>query len=113
SKVIKKTDDNSGEVNTFFKNQNSKNQYYSLYDLIVGTNLYVYGKLVSIFDCDNYTREFYQTLGFQQPNTQEIPTDSYHLQKTLSKIQPKRDNLMKDWLEHGQGGGKVKNQKQF
>jgi hypothetical protein len=41
-----------------------------------------------------------------------MPVDNYH-SKLLFKPQVKKDNTMKDWLEHGQGGGKVKNQKQF
>jgi len=43
----------------------------------------------------------------------KLPQDNYHKMKEFSNIPSKRDNLMKDWLEHRQGGGKVKNQKQF
>lgn len=113
NKVIKKQESVYNDSNSFFKFQNSQSQFYNFRDLIVGQNIYIYGKIVSIFDCDQYTRDFYRSYGIEQPQPSEVPLDNYHHMKTLSKIPPKKDNLMKDWLEHGQGGGKVKNQKQF
>jgi hypothetical protein len=113
SKVIKKEDSKYDDGNSFFKFQNSNSQFYDFRDLIVGRSIYFYGKLITIYDCDQYTREFYRSHGFEQPNKSQVPVDNYHHMKSLSKITVKRDNLMKDWLEHRQGGGKVKDQKQF
>ena len=31
-------------------------------DLSVGTNIGVYGKNIFLYDCDQYTREFYQVI---------------------------------------------------
>lgn len=116
-KVLKPNQDTNiehSDSNSFFKYENNKSVYYDKTDLIVGSNINIYGKIITLYDCDQYTREFYElSLGLPQPEKHEIPIDNYHYLKTLSKLPPKKDNLMKDWLEHGQGGGKVKNQKQF
>jgi len=98
--------------NSFFKFKDNKNSFYSFNDLVIGGHIFVYGKLITIFDCDQYTREFFRNHGFEQPQSFDIPVDTYH-SKSLNRPIVKKDNLMKDWLEHGQGGGKVKNQKQF
>lgn len=113
SKVPKPEITTSHDSNNFFKFQNKNTQFYSLQDLIVSTNLDIYGKIITLTSCDQYTKEFYQGLGFTQPDEKKIPEDSYHLSKTFSKLPTKKDNSMKDFVEHSQGGGKVKNQKQF
>lgn len=87
--------------------------YYHFQDLIVGANIDIYGKIITIYDCDINTREFYKGMGYEQSEKFPIPEDNYHIMKNLAKIPNKKDNLMKDYLEHRQGGGKVKNQKQF
>lgn len=112
SKVSKAQPNSYKDSNSFFKYNDNSSQYYTYQDLIVGNAIYIYGKMLTINDCDQYTREFYDKLGFSQPSSLAIPIDSYH-SKLSYKPQVKKDNLMKDWLEHGQGGGKVKNQKQF
>ena len=100
--------------NDFFKFQDKKSQYYGLNDMVIGKDLVVYGKFITLYNCDDYTREFCKSaLGVEQPMAMKLPQDNYHKMKEFSNIPSKRDNLMKDWLEHRQGGGKVKNQKQF
>ena len=99
--------------------------------MIVGNNVYIYGKWITLYDCDDYTREFYQKInmnssgsgnsnfsstGFNQPSSIKLPLDNYHSNKinlSSGNTGNKKDNLMKEWLEHRLGGGKVKNQKQF
>ena len=81
-------------------------------DLIVGTDINVYGRFVTLVSCDDYTKEFYLKQGFTQPESPEYPKDSFH-NNMVKKFVPKRDNQMKDYLEHKLGGGKVVSQKQF
>ena len=85
---------------------------YHFRDLKVGNDILIYGKFIKVFEYDQYTKEFYNKMGIEQLDKQEIPLDSYHNQNS-NKFVPKKDNLMKDFLEHRLGGGKVKNQKQF
>jgi EF-hand domain-containing protein 1 len=113
AKIPKPEKEEKFDPNNFFKFQNNKTQFYTVRDLIVGTNLDIYGKIITITSCDTYTKEFYSGHGITQPDSKIIPEDSYHLSKTMSKLPTKKDNSMKDFVEHSQGGGKVKNQKQF
>jgi uncharacterized protein YdcH (DUF465 family) len=91
-----------------------KDEYssYGQKDLYVGADIYVYGKYIKLYDCDEYSREYYDGIGISQPSRQEIPVDSFH-ESLKKKVLPKRDNLMKDYLEHRLGGGRVAPQKQF
>lgn len=107
---------NSGIVQGVFlaraKVKKDDYSYYSAKDLVVGSDIYVHGKFIRLYDCDTYTREFYQGEGFDQPQNQEIPVDNFH-ESLNNNYVPKKDNLMKDYLEHRLGGGRVAPQKQF
>jgi len=81
-------------------------------DLLVGKDINVYGKIIKLVDCDQYTKEFFQLKGINQPDRSDYPKDSFH-DSSIKKFVPKKDNLMKDYLEHKLGGGKVISQKQF
>jgi hypothetical protein len=89
-----------------------ENSFYNQFDLVVGQDIYIYGKYIKLYDCDDYSREYYRGLGRDQLDRQTIPVDSFH-DKTKLKVAPKKDNLMKDYLEHKLGGGRVAPQKQF
>lgn len=95
----------------------------------MGSDLMIFGKNIRIFNCDDYTREFYEVLknllnlayfhflnfknlGTPQPNCEIALTDNFE-QKTLTKYVPQRDHMMKDFMEHKLGGGRVTSQKQF
>lgn len=90
----------------------NKPQFYEFQDFIVGNDIYIYGKWIKLYDCDEYTREFYELQGITQPLKQEPIADKFH-ETVKNKFVPKRDNSMKDYLEHKLGGGKVHSQKQF
>ncbi len=85
---------------------------YRSQDLFVGNDIYVYGKYIKLYDCDEYTREYYNGVGYQQSGRQEPPIDTFH-NKLNNKHVPRRDNTMKDYLEHKLGGGRVAPAKQF
>lgn len=132
-KVPKAEIDSYKDSNSFIKYADNTAQYISFRDLKIGDSVYIYGKWITLNDCDKYTREFYNKLSLdpyysnsnsnslnsqylKQPNSISVPNDNFHMSKSLAKCSNqsnKNDNLMKDWLEHRLGGGKVKNQKQF
>ena len=85
---------------------------YKFSDFVVGKDVYIYGKVIRIYDCDAYTRDFFQLNGFTQPQRQDVPADAFQL-KVTTKPKIVKDHLMKDYLEYSMGGGKVKSAKQF
>lgn len=84
----------------------------SPHDLMVGTNIMIYGKNIRLTDCDVYTREFYAYNGIQQAPKEEVPQDNFNRRanETVSNV---KDAMMKDFLEHSLGGGRPANWKQF
>lgn len=87
-------------------------KFYTANDFRVGSEIDIYGKSIFLNNCDVYTREFYEHLGQPQGSAIEAPTDNFE-QKTLTTFVPNRDYMMKDFLEHKLGGGRVTSQKQF
>ena len=86
--------------------------YFDYKDFIVGKNIVIYGKIIHLYDCDKYTREFFKVNGITQPDKENVPFD-FFTQKVSIKPVLKKDHLMKDYLEYSMGGGKVKSAKQF
>mmetsp|Transcript_14599 Transcript_14599/g.16131 ORF Transcript_14599/g.16131 Transcript_14599/m.16131 type:complete len:516 (+) Transcript_14599:59-1606(+) len=81
-------------------------------DIRVGETLNVYGRNVFVYDCDQYTREFYDNAGWSQLPAQGIPEDNFEKSRKAPVI-VKKDQEMKEFLERSLGGGRVSNQKQF
>ena len=108
---------NSGIIQGIFlkrlKVKKDENSSYTYSDLMVGIDIYIYGRYIRLFDCDEYSREFYAAQGLEQKPKVDSPVDMFHENVKKSKIVQKRDNSMKDYLEHKLGGGKVHSQKQF
>jgi len=99
----------------FFKRQKilkSNGKFITINDLVIGQEVHIFGKTILLVDCDEYTREFYANLGQDQPEPFEAPKDNFEI-KTLTKYIPQTDHMMKDFLEHKLGGGRVASQKQF
>ena len=94
------------------KVQKLDGSYYSFRDFQIGKDINIYGKIVRIYDADEYTRNFCSLNGITLNAKQPIPEDPF-LQKLNSKPILAKDHLMKDYLEYSMGGGKVKNAKQF
>ena len=85
---------------------------YKYTDFVVGKDVLIYGKVIRIYDCDSYTRDFFKINGFTQPEKEAVPADPF-ITKMTTKPPVVKDNLMKDYLEYSMGGGKVKSAKQF
>lgn len=80
-------------------------------DFGVGQDIAIYGRAITITDCDEYTREFFKGIGYEQAPSCETPHDNF--ETSQKKVAPKRDGEMKEFLEKSLGGGKVASQKQF
>ena len=81
-------------------------------DIRVGSNISIYGKNIRVYDCDQYTREFYEHNGQAQGRSEPVPSDAFEVKTTTKEVKV-RDQAMKDFLEKSLGGGRPKNQKQF
>jgi hypothetical protein len=114
--ITEEKETNSGIVQgAFLKRGKVKKDEFSFMtqkDLIIGTDIYIYGKFMKLYDCDVYTREYYNGIGVYQPEKQDVPLDCFH-DAIKNKVPPFKDSSMKDYLEHRLGGGRVKPQKQF
>ena len=80
-------------------------------DFHIGQTTTIFGKNIHIYDCDLYTREFYENLGHPQGLPETAIEDNFA--KSQVKFIPKKDSFMKDYMEHKLGGGKVTSAKQF
>jgi len=80
-------------------------------DFGIGTDVTIFGRIMRIYDCDDYTRQFFSSQGTTLASAQQCPVDNFAT--SLNKVPPKRDPEMKQFLEKALGGGKVASQKQF
>lgn len=87
-------------------------KYMTVQDFIIGSEIRVFGKNIYLTGIDQYTREFYEGIGIRQPDDMNAPSDTFE-QKTVNKFVPQKDTMMKDYMEHKLGGGRVPSQKQF
>lgn len=80
-------------------------------DFRIGLDIGLYGRSIRIYECDEYTRKFFDNLGQPQPEAQSPPGDPF----AASKVPRSRpvENDLKEYMEKTLGGGKVSNQKQF
>jgi len=80
-------------------------------DFNVGLDIGICGRAIRIYDCDQYTREFFENLGCPQAEAQTCPEDSFT--QSLRPVPPKKDPELLEYLEKKLGGGRVPSQKQF
>ncbi len=74
----------------------------------MGQDITVYSKTFHIYDCDEYTREFFANVKRPQPAAETCPADSF--QELPQKIVIAHD---RDFVEHYLGGVRIQSQKQF
>lgn len=80
-------------------------------DFCVGLDIGICGRSIRVYDCDPYTREFFNNLGTPQAEAQQCPSDSFA--ESLKVVPPKKDPELLQYLEKKLGGGRVASQKQF
>ncbi|MCQ2819397.1 MAG: DUF1126 domain-containing protein, partial [archaeon] len=64
---------------------------YKYSDFVVGKDVYIYGKVIRIYDCDAYTRDFFKLNGSIQPERESVPADPFQL-KVTTKPQLVKDH---------------------
>lgn len=82
------------------------------YDLRIGQAITLYGRSIYLYNCDDYTREFFEKVNQPQGPAEPYENDQWTTTVT-NKWVPKKDAQMKDYLEKKLGGGKVNSEKQF
>jgi len=80
-------------------------------DFRVGQDHGICGRSIRIYDCDQYTREYFDNMNQTQAEALSCPSDSFV--KSQIPIPPKKDKELLEFLEKKLGGGKVASQKQF
>jgi hypothetical protein len=80
-------------------------------DFTVGLDIGICGRAIRVYDCDDYTREFFNNCGTPQALAQVCPEDNFA--NSLKPVAPKKDPELLEYLEKKLGGGRVPSQKQF
>lgn len=87
-------------------------KFLTAYDFRLGQAITLYGRSIYLYNCDDYTREFYEKAGQPQGPAEPYQDDQWTSTVT-NKWVPKKDAQMKEYLEKKLGGGKVNSEKQF
>jgi len=74
-------------------------------DFRVGCDIGICGRAIRIYDCDQYTREFFINCGETQIDCQPAPEDNFVV--SCKPIPPKKDPELLEFLEKKLGGGRV------
>jgi hypothetical protein len=74
-------------------------------DFTVGLDIGICGRAIRVYDCDTYTRDFFNNLGMTQADAQVCPSDNFA--NSLKPIAPKKDPELLEYLEKKLGGGRV------
>lgn len=94
------------------KIKNDKGKFLISEDLHVGDDLYIHGRYITLYDCDDFTRKYYTNKGIFQKEKFQPFKDAFHEYKD-KKPEKNKDNSMNEYLEYKLGGGKQKNLIQF
>ena len=95
----------------------TNNEYVTLEDLFIGAELAVYGRVIKLVACDDFTRSFYVSRDIQLTDNRDYPVDSFHSKITAKKTDFKKQmNSLKKFMEADLGKsvrGSVKATKKF
>jgi hypothetical protein len=78
---------------------------YEPTDFRVNSDMFICGRSIRIYDCDQYTREFFDNIGQSQGEAGSCPTDSFYESQQPKPV--KKDKELLEFLEKKLGGGKV------
>lgn len=112
--IIERKQNNSGiPQGNFFARKNvlradGSGHFLNAYDFEVGKATEVHGKQIFCFDCDNYTREFYESIGKVQPPACDFLKDNF-----TKYVIPKFHNREWNGLNSSVLNGRVPCMKQF
>jgi Ca2+-binding EF-hand superfamily protein len=85
-------------------------------DLRIGSDLHVYGKAIRLTDCDGFTREYFASIGLDQPGAIETDEDPWHATRNDMKVKAAAQGRTYEKLyrEVMLGGGHInENMQQF
>eukprot|EP00746_Dinoflagellata_sp_MGD_P074116 gnl/MRDRNA2_/MRDRNA2_29981_c0_seq1.p1 gnl/MRDRNA2_/MRDRNA2_29981_c0~~gnl/MRDRNA2_/MRDRNA2_29981_c0_seq1.p1 ORF type:complete len:762 (+),score=175.42 gnl/MRDRNA2_/MRDRNA2_29981_c0_seq1:63-2288(+) len=85
-------------------------------DLRIGGDLPIYGKIIRLTDCDNFTREYFNSIGLEQPGGVHIEDDPFHETRSDMKVKAaaQERTYEKLYREVMLGGGHInENMQQF
>lgn len=83
-------------------------------DFRIGSDVVILGKQIRIYDCDDYTRQFFEIQNKPQPQPEVCPDDNFlRTRSELAKPKVKPPNDLKEFMEKQLGGGRVNSEKQF
>jgi EF-hand domain-containing protein 1 len=91
--------------------QDGSQMPYEPTDFSVGQDITLCSRSIRIYDCDQYTREFFGNLGTPQGEAGSCPEDAFKV--STRPIPIKKDPELLEYLEKKLGGGRVASQKQF
>lgn len=72
-------------------------KFLTAFDFKVGEPIIIYGRNIFLYNCDEYTREFYEKHGTPQGPALLYEDDQW-TSKTNAKWIPQKDAQMKDYL---------------
>jgi len=93
------------------KTLEDRNDFISWEDINLGQNLYVYGRVFRVVDCDEFTRFFYQDNKVQLNAPESVPTDNFDYYTSIKnlKIPPPDTKEYKEYFEVKLKGGHPNN----
>ncbi|CAF0806932.1 unnamed protein product [Adineta ricciae] len=74
--------------------KNDQNEFYNWRDLNLGENLFIYGTIYRICDCDSFTKEWLESEGIEVKCAELIPADPYMMQ--LIENQGNTENITRN-----------------
>ena len=79
--------------------------FYSIEDFQIGGEIKCYGRSFIVYDCDPFTRKFYEEVGSPLNPSQECPVDAYSAKHTKSEVtfHGKQMNSLKTYMEASLG----------
>lgn len=80
-------------------------------DFRVGLDIGICGRSIRIYDCDQYTREYFENVNQPQGGAQSCPEDAFI--DSCKPIPQKKDPELLEFLEKKLGGGRRPSEKQF
>ena len=82
--------------------------HLNAYDFVLGEEIVIHGKSIRLYDCDGYTRQWYESVNMPQAPSMSSPNDNFQ-----KYVTPKFQNKEWNGLNSSVLNGRVPSQKQF
>lgn len=83
----------------------SSSEFFTVDDMRIGADLNIYGRTFHIYDCDAFSRAFYDSLGIDIGAPEELPVDAFSAKHTKKHFDNfgKKTNPLKTFMEASLG----------